>query len=651
MELLIESVVAAVVLSGHAVIWIALANRWHSTGFSRPTVKFWTWVSRLILCGLPLVCLRVGGWRLWSSQGLAAWPTTLPTQLVGGYAVLCVAVAAFHYPRWLYQKLCSRPARFLSSSERTLDMARELEKPPLGGPVVRLLAGIPGNQILSLRIVEHRLEIPRLPPQLDGLSLVHLTDLHFSGRITPAYFHEAVRQINQWDVDLLLLTGDVCEKEKLIPWVREILGSMHAKHGKYFILGNHDLRTRNVPLLRSELAGAGFLDVSGVWRTLSLGGARIVIGGDERPWFRVPLDPRQVPPAEPGTPDLRLMLMHSPDCLPVARAADVDLALAGHTHGGQICLPWIGPIVCPSWYGIQYAAGLFHEPPTKLYVGRGTSGLTPLRFFCPPELTRLELHAPRPRTELNDQRRFAARHDGASTSFAYMHAKCYIATVSQCRIARGQSPILVRHWIAMIAVFEVSKLLTVVGIVAGLLFVAVVLGVLITWRGKRLTLAQHVLLLTNMLFVRGLWRTTTSGPFPVAPGAGAIIVSNHCSSVEPLLLQRCTDRIVFWMVAREYVENGPTGVVFRAMGCIPVGRRGIIPLPRNQPSGSHSRAIWWACFPRGGSTRPARSCCQGGRARRWWPSRPACRSCPVMFTELPTTAKCSARFSCGPASG
>jgi predicted MPP superfamily phosphohydrolase len=80
--------------------------------------------------------------------------------------------------------------------------------------------------------------------------------------------------------------------------------------------------------------------------------------------------------------------------LSVARAADADLALAGHTHAGQIRMPWIGAIVCPSWYGMRYDAGLFHFPPTTMYVGRGLSCLTPLRFNCPAELTRLVLRRP-----------------------------------------------------------------------------------------------------------------------------------------------------------------------------------------------------------------------------------------------------------------
>ena len=66
-------------------------------------------------------------------------------------------------------------------------------------------------------------------------------------------------------------------------------------------------------------------------------------------------------------------------------------AHAGHTHGGQIRLPIVGPIVAPSRYGVKYASGLFHEPPTLMHVSRGVCGVHPLRFNCPPELALLTL--------------------------------------------------------------------------------------------------------------------------------------------------------------------------------------------------------------------------------------------------------------------
>jgi len=92
-----------------------------------------------------------------------------------------------------------------------------------------------------------------------------------------------------------------------------------------------------------------------------------------------------------------LLLSHAPDQLTWARRFDFDLMLAGHTHGGQIRLPLLGPIVSPSRLGTQYASGTFEREPTVLHVSRGTSSFMPLRWNCPPELAVLELRSARSR--------------------------------------------------------------------------------------------------------------------------------------------------------------------------------------------------------------------------------------------------------------
>jgi hypothetical protein len=88
----------------------------------------------------------------------------------------------------------------------------------------------------------------------------------------------------------------------------------------------------------------------------------------------------------------RLMLAHSPDIMPDAVEEKIDLVLAGHTHGGQVRFPFVGATVCPSRYGTRYAAGLYREGRTTLYVNRGLGTVRfPVRFLCRPELALLTL--------------------------------------------------------------------------------------------------------------------------------------------------------------------------------------------------------------------------------------------------------------------
>ena len=139
-----------------------------------------------------------------------------------------------------------------------------------------------------------------------------------------------------------------------------MLGKLHAPHGVYFVLGNHDSFTGEVPRLRKTLQQAGFIDLGGRWQTLEIRGRTILIAGHELPWIAPAPDLSNAPPAGPdGSRPLRLLLAHTPDAWRWARRGDFDLMLTGHTHGGQLCLPGFGPIFCPSRHGVALAAGVF----------------------------------------------------------------------------------------------------------------------------------------------------------------------------------------------------------------------------------------------------------------------------------------------------
>jgi 1-acyl-sn-glycerol-3-phosphate acyltransferase len=126
--------------------------------------------------------------------------------------------------------------------------------------------------------------------------------------------------------------------------------------------------------------------------------------------------------------------------------------------------------------------------------------------------------------------------------------------------------------------------------VAVLLLTAVALVAAWAWytfRRTNYTLGQSILYLINSLVTRLIWRTTISGRLPIGPAQGAVIVSNHRSGIDPLLIQVATDRVVHWMVASEYFEYSIMGLVFRTLGSIPVGRRGV-------DTAATKQAIRWA---------------------------------------------------------
>ncbi len=370
---------------GHVAFWIALDNRWHALGFSRPLTKS---VGMLFLAGMlaPLVWIA---WQVvqfgWETLDAYSWQLTPATVYLG----LCALFGVVHLANWRSVRRLARtmPAAAQVDSRRIVDLAECLGASPTRGPRAALFSFVPGNQLCQLHLSEATLRLPGVPPELAGLSIVHWSDLHLSGRLDRGYYREVVRMTNEWPLDLLALTGDVCDKADCIDWIPELFGPAQARLGKFFILGNHDLRTRDASRLRAVLAEAGFTDLGG--RAVVLEDHPLLLAGDERPWFA---GEAQMPeaPSDGQTP-LKILLAHTPDRLAWARSRRFDLMLAGHTHGGQICFPMVGPVVCPSRHGTKYAEGYFYQAPTMMHVSRGTGSLFPLRIGCPPEITRLVL--------------------------------------------------------------------------------------------------------------------------------------------------------------------------------------------------------------------------------------------------------------------
>ncbi len=379
----------AVALPGHTALCLYVSNYLNAVVVNRTRKHLLSVPVEMFLVLAPcvsVVSIALGHWPPGVSQ---SWNTV---QLAAACYVLTASfVAVAFVPRWLHQQLTARPPRLLLSNHTTtIDLAPQLKsRAPVAG-WGRLFLRVPGNQSLQLAIHEKTLAIPRLPAALDGLSITHLSDLHFTGRIGRAYFEEVIRRANELESDLVAITGDLVDSPRCLDWLPETLGKLRAPHGVYFVLGNHDLRA-GPRQVRETLANCGLIDLSGRWLCQTVHGQRILLAGNELPWLSPAADMSTCPPADGMQRDFRILLSHSPDQFPWAQQHDIDLMLAGHTHGGQIRFPLIGPILAPSRYGVRYAAGTFDLPPVVMHVSRGISGLQPLRFNCPPEATRLVL--------------------------------------------------------------------------------------------------------------------------------------------------------------------------------------------------------------------------------------------------------------------
>lgn len=379
-------------LVGHAFLWVAAINRVHGMG-----AVGWRKDAATVVgfAGLLLIPVGYGFWLArtgWTpiapgTGGLLAWAAL-------AYLGLCCGGAVVATVGWLRRHVLHRPPLVLRyHRSRVFDVPEISPDRTTPEDQHHFLVRLPGNEVLQLDVAERAVEVPRLPRALDGLSVVHLSDLHFSGRVGKSYFEEVVRQSNAFQPDLVAVTGDLVDKPACLGWAPEILGKLTARAGVYFVLGNHD-RQVDSRRLRQLLGEAGLVDLGGRWQEVEIRGRQVVLAGNELPWFSPAADLAQAPPRRDEGLPFRIALAHSPDQLAWARGHDVDLLLAGHTHGGQIRLPFIGPVFTPCRVGVKYAWGVYHAPPTILHVTRGVSGEFPVRMNCPPEMVHLVLHAP-----------------------------------------------------------------------------------------------------------------------------------------------------------------------------------------------------------------------------------------------------------------
>lgn len=249
-----------------------------------------------------------------------------------------------------------------------------------------------------LEVTRTRVHIRRLPPQLEGLRIALLSDLHVGAGTPFRVIRHACELAMRERPDLIALTGDFAADDA--PGFREVLDALdgiEARLGVYAVPGNHDYRVGIDKWHREIGAHPTITDLTNMALVREVDGARLCIAGVDDLSQGTPQLEVLPPPAER---DLTILLAHDPDQAERSRRAydQVDLILSGHTHGGQVRLPWIGALRNPSEHDDLYEEGLRRRPWTQVYTSRGVGTVRlPVRFLCRPEVAILELTAaPRP---------------------------------------------------------------------------------------------------------------------------------------------------------------------------------------------------------------------------------------------------------------
>ena len=253
---------------------------------------------------------------------------------------------------------------------------------------------------LRLRVRHLVLALRNCPSSWSGLRITQISDIHVGRNIDHAQLERFVARVNDLAPDVICITGDIADSpaadlETFFP----VLGGLRARYGVFAILGNHDHYAGADRVAAALRRLTSFTVLRDQHTAININGTRLhVIGLDDhgRDWarglVRVPyLDTALAGPAREPV----LLLSHRPDVFPQAAALGVDLTLAGHTHGGQIGVPWFnGRIRNLAEFITPFDRGLYHREGSYLYVncGLGVTGQR-IRLNTPREITLIELQS------------------------------------------------------------------------------------------------------------------------------------------------------------------------------------------------------------------------------------------------------------------
>ncbi|MEB3219898.1 MAG: metallophosphoesterase [Nostocales cyanobacterium 94392] len=266
-----------------------------------------------------------------------------------------------------------------------------------------------------LSVEKLTVKIENLPASTIGTRIVQLSDLHYDGlRLSSEMLEQAIITSNEAEPDLVVLTGDyITDDPAPIYKLVKKLKHLQSRVGIYAVLGNHDICYRNAK--KEVTAALSSIDVKVLWNEIAYPlGKKLPLVGLADYWskeFHPASVMNQLDEAIP-----RIVLSHNPDTAQILKKWRVDLQLSGHTHGGQIVLPDIGPLVVyykklirnvpkevrrfipflrsdyikvlRHW---EWAQGYHRVGKNQLYVNRGLGTYLPGRLFCPPEVTVITL--------------------------------------------------------------------------------------------------------------------------------------------------------------------------------------------------------------------------------------------------------------------
>ncbi len=244
-----------------------------------------------------------------------------------------------------------------------------------------------------VEITQVSLTLPHLASEFDGYRIAQISDIHMDIWTPRDRLAQAVEMVNRQLPDLVVVTGDFVTylAGYFAADLVAALGALAPRRAALAVLGNHDHWT-DATSVRQVIAQSGIVELSNAVYTLRRGEAMLHIAGVDDVWERQ--DRLDLVLAQLPADGAVILLAHEPDFADVsATTGRFDLQLSGHSHGGQVIIPFRGPVVLPL-HARKYPVGRYQVGGMVQYTNRGLGMISPhVRFNCRPEITMFTLRA------------------------------------------------------------------------------------------------------------------------------------------------------------------------------------------------------------------------------------------------------------------
>ncbi|MUV36289.1 putative metallophosphoesterase YkuE [Lentibacillus sp. JNUCC-1] len=240
-----------------------------------------------------------------------------------------------------------------------------------------------------LHIQEEIILSGKLSPDFDGFKIIQFSDTHIGFHYNLGAFKKLVKTINDLSPDLIVFTGDLVDDPDTYNWrepLADALQSLQAPYGKFWVYGNHDHGGYGTEILNEVMTDSGFELLKNAHAKIGSNDESIVLAGIDDTILGRPDLEQALSSVNPEL--FTILLAHEPDFADTGKRSHADVQLSGHSHGGQVRLPFIGHLYTPA-DAKKYIQGKYEFPEQSytLYVSKGI-GTTrmPYRFLCRPEI-------------------------------------------------------------------------------------------------------------------------------------------------------------------------------------------------------------------------------------------------------------------------